>query len=242
MNKKTLTKIVLCALGMFALPVITFAANDVTLTTSAVISVGGYSLNVTGSSAVVNSITVNASNFTVTLSSGSSITVTSPTRNLLTTDLTSNITTSSCSDSLSSISLGYSGSGTVTNTITPSSTICQTVGAAPSNPTTAFAPGGGTANNAPIKSLPTSPGVSPSGFSRDLGVGSSSSDVKNLQVYLNTHGYVISTKGVGSKGKETNSFGAMTKQALIKFQKANGILPATGYFGPLTRKYVQTHQ
>jgi hypothetical protein len=70
----------LAAITACALPALAFAAyNDVTLTTSTLISVGGYTLNVTGPSAVLHSIDVNASNFTVTLASGSSLTITSPT-------------------------------------------------------------------------------------------------------------------------------------------------------------------
>ena len=60
-------------------------------------------------------------------------------------------------------------------------------------------------------------------------------DVKALQVYLNTHGFMIASSGPGSSGNETTKFGAATKAALSKFQKAKGITPAAGYFGPKTR-------
>lgn len=33
----------------------------------------------------------------------------------------------------------------------------------------------------------------------------------------------------------TGNFYSLTEQAVIEFQKANGIVPASGYFGPLTR-------
>jgi hypothetical protein len=61
-----------------------------------------------------------------------------------------------------------------------------------------------------------------------------SSDIKLLQQFLNTHGYIIATTGPGSPGNETTFFGIKTYQALIEFQKANN-LPATGFLGPLTR-------
>ena len=39
---------------------------------------------------------------------------------------------------------------------------------------------------------------------------------------------------------ESNYFGRQTKNALIKFQKTNNITPAVGYFGPITRMFVNS--
>jgi hypothetical protein len=75
-------------------------------------------------------------------------------------------------------------------------------------------------------------------FTRDLKLGTKHSEVKLLQQFLNTHGFLIDTKGQGSPGQETTLFGKLTQQALIKFQKANKIKPAVGYFGPVTRKVI----
>lgn len=75
-------------------------------------------------------------------------------------------------------------------------------------------------------------------FSRNLMRGSKGTDVKSLQMYLNTHGYVVAMNGPGSTGNETMTFGNATKKALIKMQKAVGIAPASGYFGPKTRAYI----
>jgi chitodextrinase len=74
-------------------------------------------------------------------------------------------------------------------------------------------------------------------FTRDLTIGSSGSDVKNLQVFLNDNGYPVSTTGAGASGNESLYFGGKTAQALARFQATAG-LPATGYFGPLTRQYL----
>jgi peptidoglycan hydrolase-like protein with peptidoglycan-binding domain len=71
-------------------------------------------------------------------------------------------------------------------------------------------------------------------FTRDLSLRSIGSDVKALQFFLNAHGYEIAKLGPGSPGHETTLFGSLTKKALMKFQKTNGI-PNTGYFGPTTR-------
>ncbi|MBC7981626.1 peptidoglycan-binding protein [Candidatus Parcubacteria bacterium] len=75
-------------------------------------------------------------------------------------------------------------------------------------------------------------------FTKSLTSGRSSPEVKNLQRYLNSKGFTVSKAGPGSAGKETATFGPATKAALIKFQKANGIKPASGFFGPITRAFI----
>ena len=72
-------------------------------------------------------------------------------------------------------------------------------------------------------------------FVRDLTIGSTGSDVRSLQVFLNTHGYQVALSGNGSPGHESTYFGPATQSALSRFQSANGIIPASGYFGPKTR-------
>lgn len=72
-------------------------------------------------------------------------------------------------------------------------------------------------------------------FKANLTIGSLGSEVKALQQFLNSHGYPVAASGAGSPGNETTRFGALTKAALIKYQKAKGITPAVGYFGPITR-------
>lgn len=75
-------------------------------------------------------------------------------------------------------------------------------------------------------------------FTRDLKIGLMGEDVKELQKYLNANGFVLAADGSGSPDKETDKFGSLTRNALIKFQQANDISPAVGYFGPVTRKFV----
>jgi peptidoglycan hydrolase-like protein with peptidoglycan-binding domain len=60
-------------------------------------------------------------------------------------------------------------------------------------------------------------------------------DVNELQIYLDTHGFPIAAAGPGSPGNETTYFGFATQAALAKFQTANEITPAQGYFGQKTR-------
>ncbi len=75
-------------------------------------------------------------------------------------------------------------------------------------------------------------------FSRDLFSGSSGDDVRQLEKFLNSNGFFVAASGPGSPGKEKNTFDSATKAALIKFQIANGIVPAVGYFGFITRAVI----
>ncbi len=77
-------------------------------------------------------------------------------------------------------------------------------------------------------------------FTRDLTVGSTGSDVKALQQFLNTHGAQVAASGAGSPGNETSYFGNLTRAAVAKYQAMVGISPAVGYFGPKTRAYVNS--
>ena len=111
-------------------PVLAFAAfNDVSLTTDAVISVGGISLTVSGTSDVVESITVDTSSFSFTLSTGgdSSLKVVSSDRRVLSTNAgTQYITTNECSGSASTLGHTFSGLIPVTVSITPQTSTCGT--------------------------------------------------------------------------------------------------------------------
>src|SRR5581483_7268622 len=106
-----------------AVPAIGLAAfNDVTLTTSTNIVVNGFTLNVSGSNAVIQSIKVNSGNFVVTLAPNSTITVTSTAG----ADFSANYTdttkvTTTCSSGTSTLTLSYSGSSTSVVTVTPAS-------------------------------------------------------------------------------------------------------------------------
>ena len=79
---------------------------------------------------------------------------------------------------------------------------------------------------------PAAPAVA---FTRDLTIGSTGSDVVALQDLLIARGHLVMPAGV-SKGY----FGTLTQQALAKMQAANGISPAAGFFGPITRNLVNS--
>jgi len=69
-------------------------------------------------------------------------------------------------------------------------------------------------------------------FTSDLTVGSTGTQVSQLQQMLISKGYLTAVSA------PTGYFGALTQSALAKFQAANGITPSVGYFGPKTRAFV----
>lgn len=75
-------------------------------------------------------------------------------------------------------------------------------------------------------------------FKVDLKYGMTHPDVRRLQQFLNSNGFAVSPIGSGSKGRETEYFGLLTRYALARYQKAAGIVPASGYFGPITRSKI----
>jgi len=71
-------------------------------------------------------------------------------------------------------------------------------------------------------------------LSRDLSFGMTGADVQALQQFLNTNGYTVATSGAGAPGHETIYYGALTQNAVSRFQAANG-LPQTGICDSATR-------
>lgn len=250
--KKLLSRIV--AVGIMCAPGIALAAyNDVTLTSSAVLSVGGATVSVSGDSNAVETIVVSASTFDITTQSGSTLTVTAP--DLAVTAMTASQSTSnSCSGGVKTLTVNASSASTIT--IRPSATACTTASTASSGgggTVSGLISGGGGGGGAstpastpvttPASTILTAPAapapaMSSGSFTRDLEVGATGDDVRQLQVFLNTHGFIVTESGGGSPGLETSKFGGLTRAALAKFQAANGITPAVGYFGPKTRASV----
>ncbi len=70
-------------------------------------------------------------------------------------------------------------------------------------------------------------------YTRDLTIGSTGSDVAELQAFLVSKGFLVMPVGV-----TPGYFGALTQAAVARYQVANGIVPPAGYFGPLTRASV----
>lgn len=77
-------------------------------------------------------------------------------------------------------------------------------------------------------------------FDQNLSPGMTRPEVQTLQEFLNRLGFTVAQTGSGSPGDETTKFGVETTAALKKFQKSYNIVPAAGYFGPLTRAVANT--
>jgi len=83
-------------------------------------------------------------------------------------------------------------------------------------------------------------------FTRYLKFGDKGDDVKQLQIFLNNHGFVLAKNGVGSPSHETTLFGTLTKKTLIRFQEAysdkilkpSGFKKGTGMFSKYTMQFV----
>lgn len=139
------------------------------------------------------------------------------------------------------------GVGIITTSTSPTPVTAPTAPAAPSSASTSTleaelqsllqelatleAQAGGTQTQAP------SAGASGYVFTHDLHFGMTGTDVKQLQLFL-----VFENTGSAARALQTHgltkNFGSLTKSALIEFQKKAGITPASGYFGPKTRAYV----
>jgi hypothetical protein len=76
-------------------------------------------------------------------------------------------------------------------------------------------------------------------FTRNLSYGITGSDVKELQMFLISQNAGSAAQKLAAHGT-TKTFATLTLNALIEFQKKAGIKPAVGYFGPITRAYVNT--
>lgn len=81
-------------------------------------------------------------------------------------------------------------------------------------------------------------------FTRTLRAHFEGEDVRELQKFLNSQGFVLSNSGIGSHGFETEYFGPLTYNALVKFQEAHSsriltplfLTKGTGIFAEKTRE------
>ncbi len=214
------------------------------------------------SGSVANAFTVNATGVIATLSASTGGTFT---LSATSTDLSVNASGGggsapvTCTNGTSSVTITQS-SGSASYTITPTGSVCVPV---PSSSIVVTVGNGGelftlsssttsttkTASSTQISSsvtVPTassSPTISPQGqfgpfhFDSNLQLWDSGSEVTSLQKFLISHNAGPSAQALAHHGT-TKIFGLLTYGALVEFQLRAGIQPASGFFGPKTRAYI----
>ena len=233
-------------LSFLIAPVLAFGALDVTLSESSVVSVGGYSLVVSGS-ANFDSILVDSSSFSIQLSPGASITVTSSDRKAFTTSPTTYTTSQTCSSSQSLVTLAMVSGPVTTVTVTPSSSNCTLS----EGGIVGGGGGGGGGGSAPTPVYTVIPGTSSSAASA---VSSQASSVSQGATVTQTTTGPTTTKTISTlsgitititKVLKIGSENSEVRQLQELLAKNPEIYPegkVTGYFGSLTRKAVQNFQ
>ncbi|MDO8443161.1 MAG: peptidoglycan-binding domain-containing protein [bacterium] len=238
------------------LPVL--AANEVTIDPNVEISVSSYTLVVSGTAKIIDSLSVADSNFTVTLSPGATFSVTSADKRKFSYSVGTGITAATHCTGSSYVSFAASSASEAAAdaTITPSTTeTCDgtTTAAAVTGSTSGGGGSGGSNNpNATIFSqtattasaaaavqLPaqassvavaaTSGVTTGHVFATPLKLGSKGTDVSELQKVLVAKGYLAMPSGAAY-----GTFGSLTQSAVKKYQAANGI-DQLGNVGPATR-------
>ena len=234
-TNRILVVALILGLGVSLMPSAVFGAyNDVTLTTDTVITVGSNNFNVSGSSAVVESISVGATSFSFTLSSNSQIQVTSADRLDINgvSGTSAEFKTAKTCTSAESVTLFLPVSTATNNiTVTPTTGTCTVPAASTNTSGSSSGRGGGggattLAVSVPASVAPTVVATGGSVFSRNLNVGSTGDDVRNLQTRLLGEGFF--------KGSVTGYFGPITQKAVKAFQAKYGI-DQLGIVGPATR-------
>lgn len=256
--KKYLSIIVGLMLVIGALPVL--AANDVTISPNVEISVSGYTLVVVGTDKIIDSLSVADSNFTVTLSPGSTFSVTSANKRKFSYSVGTGITaaTHCTGDSYVAFAASSASTAAADVTVTPSTTeTCDGVATAVVTGGSSGGGGSGGGNNpnanifgqtaaaavpattavqlpvqaSPIAAVAIGAAAVRHTFSAALKLGVTSADVTELQKRL-------AEEGVYS-GPVTGYFGSLTQAAVKKYQEKEGIATAgqAGYgnVGPMTR-------
>jgi len=240
-----------------ALPVL--AANDVTIEPNVEISVSGYTLVVAGTAKIIDSLSVADSSFTVTLSPGSTFSVTSADKRKFSYSTGTGITASTHCTGSSYVSFAASSASEAAAdaTVTPSTTeTCDgTTTTTTVTGSTSGGGGGGGANNpnadifsqtqtttattqvslpvqaSPVAVAATSAAATGHVFATPLKFGSENSDVTELQNRLTAEGVY--------SGPVTGYFGPLTLAAVKKYQEKEGIATAGqlgyGNVGPMTR-------
>lgn len=99
-----------------------------------------------------------------------------------------------------------------------------------------------TASNSSNSAIYINPGLGQSikALKMDLQTGSKNNDVTILQQFLISQNRGSSARALGLVGP-TSYFGSLTREALAEYQAYSGIRPVQGYFGRITRQYINNN-
>lgn len=224
-------------------PALTFAAaDDVTLTTDTVLTVNGITLNVSGSSATVQSITVNSADFSVTLLSGSSFQVTASGLERMTSDTAVGRTNYVCDNSQSLVA--FAPTATETVTITPSATLCSTVSSSGGSSSSS----GGGGGSASVSTTPavtttpvvTTPAVTTTTTTTTSPSGLSASQVQSILDVLASFDVDAATMASVKAALQGTSTGSVTSAAVHAF-KSNLTTGSLGSEVKALQQFLNSH-
>lgn len=229
-------------LSFLIAPVLAFAALDVSMSGSSIITVGGINLTVSDT-ATLDYITVGSSSFDVRLSPGATITVSSADRKALTVTPTSGYTTANtCTSGSSSITLDMPSTHPgpyIVLTVTPSSSACDAgSGGGSPNATSGGGGGGGGGGGIPTPVYTVIPGTASSASSANQ--GSTVVQTTTFPPIVQTGAIITITKTLkmGMENSEVRQLQTLLAQDPEIYPEAK----ITGYYGQLTRKAVQKFQ
>lgn len=216
------------------------AYNDVTLTTDTVLTIDGKTLTVSGSSALIESIVVNSTDFVATMLTGSTMIVTSADKYVMAVSgVGGNDYSQECASASNTLTITIQSGSTRTVRVIPSDSTCSvTSGTNTSGGRSSGGGGGGSpvsviippAIQTPVPVTMVTPGTV---LTVDLSRGSQGADVTKLQAFL------AKDKLVYPEGIVNGSFGPATERAVKRFQAKYGI-SQVGKVGPATREKIKT--
>ena len=229
------------------------AYNDVTLTTDTVLTVDGKTLTVSGSSALIESIVVNSTDFVATMLTSSTMIVTSADKYVMAVSgIGGNDYSQECTSASNTLTITIQSGSTRTVKVIPSATTCTVTSSTNTSGGGRSSSGGGGSPPPVVVLLPPvtpTPAVvpgCPAGvvctpkvtgaisnvvLTNDLSRGSQGADVEKLQQFL------AQDSSIYPEGLVTGYFGPATERAVKRFQAKYGI--SVGRVGPQTRAKLQ---
>ncbi len=250
---------ILLALAVAFSPVVTLAANDVTLNTVD-LNVNGSGLGVT-SGATMDQIVVSDSSFTTTMSSGSSLKVTSGARRKLTVSPSNMAISETCTSSESSVTIGSPSTATaVAVTVDVSSNTCSGTGSSSGSSgggvvgiTTGSSGGSSSPTPTPVPpptAVPPAAPVTPADAAKIVAAATAALHSAPPPIVEVSSGGVVSALFIKNLGPGTTSADVKRLQQLLNSNSETRIAETgsgspgheSSFYGALTVKAVQKFQ